>query len=89
MSSVVPGEYAPAVVAFIALAAYSLLLNFETSRPSFSFDLFNIMSGDEMAYLRSDTMTGPMPSLALITIALFALGLLAIAVRIIEKKDFS
>ncbi len=83
------GEYTAAVVAVIAMLAYSILADLPLVE-RYAFDIHDLMSGTGMSYFQSSKylVIGPLPWLQLLMVTL-AVGIsVGLGVRVTQNQDF-
>jgi ABC-2 type transport system permease protein len=88
-SNIFAGEYTAPIVAFLSLLLYSTLADLPVAE-RYSLDIHDVMSGAGMPYFRARdaVLIGPLPWLALSLFLIIALGLLGLASRIVQARDF-
>jgi ABC-type transport system involved in multi-copper enzyme maturation permease subunit len=88
-STVFYGEFTSLVAAFLGLVLYSVIADLPFLE-QYSLDIHDIMSGHGMPYfqLHGALLVGPLPWMVLAVIVLTTLGLVGLACRITEHRDF-
>lgn len=88
-STVFFGEFTVPVAGFLGLVLYSVIADLPFLE-QYSLDIHDIMSGKGMPYFQEHgaLLVGPLPWMALAVIVLIPLGLIGLAYRITEYRDF-
>src|SRR6185312_16486124 len=85
VSSLVEGEYTAPAVSFGILFADVIALGNKSFK---AFSPWNFMAGGGYFYRKTQLLTGPLPWLHVLANLLVATLLMAISVRVIQRKDF-
>ena len=88
-SSVFYGEFTALGAGFLGLILYSVIADLP-GLEQYSLDIHDIMSGKGMPYFQPHgaLLVGPLPWMALAGIVVISLGLIGLAYRITERRDF-
>jgi ABC-2 type transport system permease protein len=90
LSTVLAGEYSAWIACFLCMMLYSAAVNVTALQQFPRLNFFKIMSGADMPYFASAShlLTGPLPWAPLLAMAAVAMGLIALAGRFTQKRDY-
>lgn len=90
LSSVVASEYSAWIACFLCMMLYSATVNVTALQQFPRLNFFKIMSGADMPYFSSAShlLTGPLPWAALLVMTAVAMGFIAMAGGLTQKRDY-